>query len=270
MMMAQDTHTVRDNAAPAPWADAWCGTLMNMWNRDFVHAHYPAQIRDWLVDGENGALSVRSAERPLIMGQKVVNDDSDFGWAATWASEMGDTATLDGLVRHADRHMAPTWRDGGLYYPRNDAPHDAAGHRTLMEPMCGNVLMGYASLNVPDGLWKLYNAPISAEERRQPALTEVGDGVDVLRARFDAPTQQLRFTLRRCEGRRRGFDILIGRIAERGRWTLSLDGHKVAEGAAATVAETSLPGLHAVERGLQLDCRRLTDAGRFVLAFQAA
>jgi hypothetical protein len=261
---------MRDNAGLAPWADAWCGTLMNMWNRDFVHAHYPQQIGDWLVEGRDGALSVRSSERPLIMGQNVVNDDSDFGWAATWASEMGDLATLDGLVRHADRHMAPTWRDGGFYYPRNDAPHDADGNRTLMEPMCGNVLMGYASLNVPDGLWKLYNMPIRAEERRQPALMEVGDGVDCLQARFDAATQQLHFTLRQCASGRGGFDVLIGRIAECGRWALSLEGRKVAEGVGATVAETALPGLHTSEKGLRLDCRGFTDTARFVLAFQAA
>ena len=270
MMMAQDTRAVRDNAGPAPWADAWCGTLMNMWNRDFVHAHYPVQIRDWLVEGRDGALSVRSADRPLIMGQKVVNDDSDFGWAATWASEMGDSETLDGLVRHADRYMAPAWRDGGLYFPRNDALNDAEGNRTLMEPMCGNALMGYASLNVPDGLWKLYNDPICAEEREQPALVEVGDGVDVLQARFDASTQQLHFTLRRCESSRGGFEVLVGRIAERGRWTLTLNGRTVAEGHGRTVAETSLSGLRAHEQGLLLDGRNRSGAERFVLGFQAA
>ena len=270
MMMAQDTRAVRDNAAPAPWVDAWCGTLMNMWNRDFVRAHYPAQIHDWLIDGEDGAKSVRSAERPLIMGQRVVNDDSDFGWAATWASEMGDQATLDGLFRHAYRHMAPAWRDGGFYFPRNDDPHDADGHRTLMEPMCGNVLMGYASLNVPDGLWMLYNVPINAEERHQPALTEVGEGVDVLQARFDASAQQLHLTLRRCAASRRGFDIVVSRIADRGRWTLSLNGHLVAEGVAAVVGKTTLPSLQARAKDLQLDCANLTEAAQFVLAFHPA
>lgn len=270
MMMAQDTHAVRDNAGPAPWADAWCGTLMNMWNRDFVHTHYPAQIRDWLVEGRDGALSVRSADRPLIMGQKVINDDSDFGWAATWASEMGDHATLAGLERHADRYMAPSWRDGGFYFPRNDVLHDAEGNRTLMEPMCGNVLMGYAALNVPDGLWKLYNEPIGAEERLQPALVEVGNGVDVLQARFDAATQQLRFKLRCCTGSRADFEVVIGRIAERGRWTLALDGRQVAEGAGATVSSASLAALHAGEKGLLLDCSGMADVASFVLGFHAA
>ena len=268
MMMAQDTHAVRDNAGPAPWVDAWCGTLMNMWNRDFVHDHYPAQIRDWLVEGQDSALSVRSAERPLIMGQKVVNDDSDFGWAATWASEMGDHETLSGLLRHADRYMAPAWRDGGFYFPRNDTMHDAEGNRTLVEPMCGNVLMGYASLNVPNGLWKLYNEPMSVQERRQPALVEVGDGVDVLRAYFDPKMQRLHFTLRRCASARAGFEVVIGRLAERARWTLSMGGIELAEGIGATVAATSLPGLREGDMGVLFDCSRVIDATLFVLELQ--
>ncbi|QRF62339.1 hypothetical protein [Variovorax sp. UC122_21] len=269
MMMAQDTQVVRDNAGPSPWADAWCGTLMNMWNREFVHSHYPAQIRDWLVEGRDGALSVRSAERPLIMGQAVVNDDSDFGWAATWASEMGDAATLAGLERHAERHMAPTWRDGGFYFPRNDAPQDAEGHRTLMEPMCGNVLMGYAALNVPDGLWKLYNEPIAAEERRHPALVEVGDAVDVLQARFDPASRRLRFALRRCAGARGGLEVVIGRLAEQGRWTLALDGREVAAGSGRAVSRSTFPALRTSECGLLLECGGLAEAGRFVLSFDA-
>jgi len=66
---------------------------MNMWNRDFVHEHYPTQLRDLLVAGRDGALSVRSAPRPEVMGQPVVIDNCDFGWVAVWASEMGDGET---------------------------------------------------------------------------------------------------------------------------------------------------------------------------------
>lgn len=116
------------------------------------------------------------------MGQPVVSDTCDFGWVAAWTSEMGDTATLDGLLRHADRHMNPTWRDAGLYYPRNDMPIDAAGHRTEIEPMSGNVLLGYARLNVPNGLWGLYNRPWDAEHHTEPALVEVDRDVEVSRA----------------------------------------------------------------------------------------
>ena len=173
-MILADSRVVRPNEVPAPWVDAWCGALMNTWNRDFVHEHYPRQVADFLVPGPDGTLSVRSAPAREVMGQPVVTDTCDFGWVAAWASEMGDAATLRGVLAHADRYMAPTWRDGGLYYPRNDTPTDADGNRTEIEPMTGNVLLGYARLNVPDGLWGLYNSSLGCEHFAEPALTELG------------------------------------------------------------------------------------------------
>ncbi|MEJ3652933.1 hypothetical protein WEH80_08110 [Actinomycetes bacterium KLBMP 9759] len=144
MMIMEDSRDVRPNEAPSPWVDAWCGALMNTWNHDFVHANYPRQVAEFLVPGPDGTLSVRSAPAHDVMGQTVVTDTCDTGWVAAWASEMGDHDTLTGLLAHADRFMDPTWRDSGLYYPRNDTPTDDAGHRTDIEPMSGNVLLGYA------------------------------------------------------------------------------------------------------------------------------
>ncbi len=267
-MMAQDTQALRDNAGPSPWVDAWCGMLMNMWNRDFVHAHYPAQLAGWLLRGEDGACSVRSAERPPVMGQQVVNDDSDFGWAAAWASEMGDAATLEGFMRHADRHMAPSWREGGFHFPRNDRLEDAQGHRTLVEPMTGNVLLGYASLNVPDGLWRLYNQPWPEDHHRQPALVRVDDAVDVLQAVFDTEARVLRFALRRCEGVRGGVEVEIGRLASRGAWTLWCDGAEVARGEADRIEGGAALALRATPEGFALRCPEGATAA-FVLAFGA-
>jgi hypothetical protein len=182
MMVAEDSRAVRPNEAPSPWVDAWCGALMNTWNRDFVREHYPHQVADFLVPGPDGTFSVRSAPARQVMGQPVVTDTCDTGWVAAWASEMGDRTTLDGLLAHADRHMSPTWRDGGLYYPRNDTPADAGGHRTEIEPMSGNVLLGYARLNVPDGLWGIYNEPWTGAHHREPALIAVDRDVEVSRA----------------------------------------------------------------------------------------
>jgi hypothetical protein len=56
------------------------------------------------------------------------------------------------LVAHADRHMAPTWDNDGLYYPRNDRSYDANGNMVFMDPLTGNVSLAYARLNVGDGL----------------------------------------------------------------------------------------------------------------------
>lgn len=95
---------------------------------------------------------------------------------------MGDRETLEGVLAHADRFMAPAWRDGGLYYPRNDTLTDADGHRTEIEPMTGNVLLGYARLNVPDGLWGLYNSPWGPDHHAEAALVAVDRDVEVSRA----------------------------------------------------------------------------------------
>ena len=101
---------------------------MNMWNRDFVHQHYPRQIKDLLKPGGDGTMSIDPPPRPEIMGQRVVTDDCDFGWVTAWTSEMGDEASLAGLLAHADRYMNPSWTDGGLYYPRNDTVTDENGN----------------------------------------------------------------------------------------------------------------------------------------------
>jgi hypothetical protein len=254
VMLAEDTKAVRANAMKSPWVDAWCGALMNMWNRDFVHEHYPAQLRDLVVAGRDGALSVRSAPRPEVLGQPVVIDNCDFGWVAVWASEMGDRETLQGLLTHADRYMAPTWRDGGLYYPRNDLAEDDYGNRTVVEPQTGNTLLGYARLNVPDGLWRLYNEPWDRAHFSEPALTRVAADVDVSRAVFDRESESLEFSLTRRSDRRDDGAVVLGNMAQRGAWSLTCDGSEVARGRGREVAVTGPIGLAAAADGLALTC----------------
>jgi hypothetical protein len=252
LMLSADTKTVRPNVSRAPWVDAWCGALMNMWSRDFVRAHYPAQIKDLISEGPGGTLSVRTPPRPEVMGEKVISDDCDFGWVTVWASEMGDAAVLDGLLRHADRFMHPTWRSGGLYYPRNDQPEDAFGNRTLMEPHTGNVLLGYARLNVPDGLWRLYNEPVDRTFFEQPALTRVADNVEVQRAVFEAGV--LRLALERRPDTFGNSDVLIGRMRDRGSWVLRCDGRDVARGTGLAIDESPTLDITAEPDGLALRC----------------
>ncbi|MEC3982663.1 linalool dehydratase/isomerase domain-containing protein [Amycolatopsis sp. H20-H5] len=148
MMLLEDSKRVQPNALRVPWVDAWCGALMNMWNGEFVRTNYPRQVKEFLRTGPDGTLSVAPAPAREVMGQRVVVDVVDYGWVAAWASEMGDEDTVRGLLEHADRFMNPAWRDGGLYYPRNDTLTDERGNRVEIEPMSGNVLLGYARLNV--------------------------------------------------------------------------------------------------------------------------
>ncbi|MEU9336533.1 hypothetical protein AB0D49_25740 [Streptomyces sp. NPDC048290] len=225
-MVLEDSRTVAPNEAPSAWVDAWLGSLMNMWNRDFVHEHYPRQVQTFLVPGPDGTLSVPIRSRRVVMGQELINDTCDFGWVAAWAAEMGDQRTRDGLLAHADRFMNPTWRDGGLYYPRNDHVQDQDGHLVEMYPLTGNVLLGYARLNVPDGLWKLYNEPWGPDHFEEPALTTVDRDVEVSQA--EVVDGVLSARLRRTPDVPGDGTVAISRLIGRGGWTVAVDGQPVA------------------------------------------
>lgn len=225
MMMLADSRRIRPNEQPSPWVDAWCGALMNMWNRDFVHRNYPRQVADFVVRGADGTVSVPPQPAREFMGQRIVSDSCDFGWVAAWASEMGDAETLEGLLAHADRRMSPSWRDGGLYYPRVDTQVDDDGYRTEIEPMSGNVLLGYARLNVPDGLWGLYQQPWGPEHFTEPALVAVDRAVDVSRA--EVVDGVLHARLRVNPDVDGGSTVTIGRLPA--RWRLTVDGNPLSD-----------------------------------------
>jgi len=248
VMLAADTKVVRPNLGRAPWVDAWTGALMNMWNRDFVHANYPRQVGELVTRGIDGTLSVVPPARTEVMGERIVSDDCDFGWVAAWVSEMGDEATLGGLLAHADRFMNPTWADGGLYYPRNDEAEDRFGNRTLVEPHTGNVLLGYARLNVPDGLWHLYNEKLTDDFFTAPALTQVGADIDLHAAWFRDDVLRFRMS-RRAQGED---TVVVGRTSSRGAWVLECDGHELARGRGGSVESGDSADLVLSEAGIQL------------------
>ena len=223
----QDVVPGSDNA----WVSAWCGTLMNAWHRDFVREHYPRQITECVVAGPDGTLTVPFRKMPpgtppALM--RLEGSSSDFGWVATWASEMGDRSTLDALLAHADRFMNPKWDNGGYYYPRNDQEVDDDGNRTFVTPLEGNALLAYARLNVSDGLWTIYNKPWNKDHFTEPALEHISSNLDVLRAWFDASGQSLTFTLRRRRGSNGEASVLISNVWERGAWELRREGTVVA------------------------------------------
>ncbi|KAJ5368782.1 uncharacterized protein N7496_008542 [Penicillium cataractarum] len=86
-----------------------------------------------------------------------------LGYVIKWLSELGKTTELDGLLAYADKHLQPTWENGGLYYPRNDIATDEEGHWTHMDPFSGNSAIGYARLNVENGQKIMMHAPWTKE-----------------------------------------------------------------------------------------------------------
>ncbi|MGO2111614.1 MAG: hypothetical protein ACTH31_08380 [Pseudoclavibacter sp.] len=220
-LISRDSGRRFENETLMPWVDGWLGTLMNMWNRDVVRQQYPRQVRDLITTDPDGSISVSPTGPRAVMGQKLNYDWGDFGWVATWASEMGDAETLNGLLEHADAHMAPRWDDGALHYPRNDAERDPLGNLTLVDPIAGNVLLGYARLNVPDGLWTLYNTPWPESHWADPAIVEIDPTLDLRQAHYDEVTATLTIE---TFGVRSGAHLTIAHLPERG-WTIHCDGH---------------------------------------------
>jgi hypothetical protein len=256
MFMFEDTKNVVPNSGHWPWVDAWCGALMNMWNREFVHANYLKQVAGLIEPSPGGTISVNPGEPFLLAGEPVVGDACDHGWASIWASEMGDTETLSGLLAHADRYMNPTWMRGGLYYPRNDQHKDAEGHRTEMEPKVGNVLLGYARLNVPDGLWHLYNHPWDRDHHTEPALTTVSGDVDVSLAFYDGERRELAFRVARREDARGDGTVVVGNLDSAGAEFTVREGDRVLGHGGRGIPFTSdYPGLNVGDAGLELACR---------------
>lgn len=242
--VAKDTQTVVPNIAKRPWVDAWLGALLNMWRGDFVQANYERQIADLLVHEPGGTLSITQAPTQILPnGRELDSDTGDFGWTAVWASEMGDTATVLGLLAHADRYMEPTWEDGGLYYPRCDHRVDDVGRYRFVDPITGNVLLGWARLNVPNGLQALYRDPWRTDHFTFPALTDFTGDVDVTRARYDTDRERLVLTFQRHPDRGVGpASATISNCFSRGPWALWLNAAMVGRGDASGVDEVDATG----------------------------
>ncbi|MGU7785075.1 linalool dehydratase/isomerase domain-containing protein [Burkholderia sp. PU8-34] len=213
----------------APWTDFWVAALMHAWNSDFVKQHYPKHLARWAVDGPGGTLAIRPAK--ALSGDALAPASArDLGWAAVCASEIGDTSTLERLLAYADRFLDPHWDKGGRYYPRRDDAFDSDGNPVAMDPHTGNVLIGYARLNVPNGLKTLYESPLDDEHFSSPALVGMTAEIDVRQAWFDRERQRLTLTIGPIRGKSVTPQLAVGNCWGRGDWTLKVDGHPLAAG----------------------------------------
>ncbi len=232
---------------PLAWGDFWLGSLMHAWNPDLVKASYPAQIAHWIRPGPDGTAWIEPSIPPSGFGRELTHA-WDFGWAAVCASEVGDADHLGRMLGYADRCLTPTWEDGAFYYRRRDGWFDDARMLHAMDPHTGNVLLGYARLNVPDGLHKLYAAPWTAEHFAEPALIGMSDGLDVRAARYDADSRTLSLAFRKGRCRGEAINLTLANIWDRGCWTAFVDGEVAAEG-----------DDDAVTRAGQIAARRIDD-----------
>ncbi|RYY98207.1 MAG: hypothetical protein EOO24_18780 [Comamonadaceae bacterium] len=196
----------QDRKVPAqmPWNDGWAGTFMHGWAPEKVAQVYPLLKGKYVVRQADGS-AVIPFQKPGPFWSW------DNGFFAALAAEVGDVETSRSMLAYADRHWSPTWEQGGLNYPRNDAFDDGSGRGNgiaqrfsspRVNTLTGNGLLGLARINPGRGLLGMVQRPWTAEHFRQPHITDVSPQTQVAQAVFDPAAQalNLRFKPRRGAG----------------------------------------------------------------------
>ncbi len=207
-----------EQLGPHAWSDGWTGTFMYAWAPDYVRPLYALQ-RDRhvpnLLDRRLKGLAPHPADN--IAG---------IGYWLPYAAELGDRDTVERLLRFADAHLSPVWRDGRYYYPRNDdARIGPDGVLRLNSALQGNALIAFGRLNVGDGLLRLHNGGWSAANLQEPFLADVDYlAAGVAEARWDAPTRTLVAAFRPGPIASSRTEVSIRQLPRTTRATLSRDG----------------------------------------------
>jgi hypothetical protein len=253
-MMVQERERRVITPDAAPWTDFWQAALMHAWHPELVEAHYPNHIKHWSLPGPDGTLTIKPA-KSLSSDSTAPASARDFGWAAVCASEMGDTSTLDRLLAYADRFLDPRWSEGGRYYPRRDDVLDDNGLPVAMDPHTGNVLLGYARLNVPNGLQRLYASPLDDAHFDAPALVDMTPELDVRQAWFDREVRRLTLRVGPLNRNNVTARLSIGNHWNRGDWTLKVDGHLIGKGTGDAIIPYGVHGANVLraDRSLILE-----------------
>jgi hypothetical protein len=148
---------------------------------------------------------------------------------AVLASEVGDSEATAALLAYADKYWNPTWKDGGLYYPRSDAVGSDAQHinRHVLR-IAGNALLGLARLNVKSGMWQLYNQPWEARHFASPFLSAVAyPQALVKQAYYDQTNKALIMTLVPGVEHSGTTTFHINQLDPRKTYTLTKNGRRV-------------------------------------------
>ncbi|KAL2835927.1 hypothetical protein BJY01DRAFT_238490 [Aspergillus pseudoustus] len=235
----QDWFRVRQQDTAAPRSvgfTAWAAAFMNTWHSEFVRSGFDNHSAGFItnIDGQielqhpmvagvyraawakEGDAAAKDPARTLQDARefykahrtsiKFPYNEPTFGYVVKWLSELGKTTEVGGLLEYADTHLHPTWENGGLYYPRNDQATDDEARWTHMDPFTGNAAIGYARLNVEDGMKKIFDKPWTRETiASSPYVDGLGlsQGVDCLRGVWDADRKALIITVREWAGKQK-------------------------------------------------------------------
>ena len=255
-----------DEVVPATyaWADGWNGHAQYVWDKEYIKSIYPDQkkryfpsmLRGWPFENMGWGVSF------------------DFGFFALLASEVGDTETVQTMVDYADEHFEPTWKDGGYYYPHTrfyvyNFFRDWLGYIHNVGPLTGNVLVGFASINPIDGLWKIYNQPRGKSHFAEPFITDVEYlEASVTQAVYDGDKDALIITLVPGPVESEATSFTVRQLDPEKTYALVRDGQVLGEVNKKT--SLALPSTKWQADGSLVISTRLTEPQSFILKAMAA
>jgi hypothetical protein len=155
------------------------GPMLHIWEPEYVESLYPQVIHEVRVKTEAGfGVSLEQFHRTHLEYQQKPSMDlvdpmmlgvHTHGMLGLLAAEMGDEETKAGLLAHADHTMNPTWKDGGLFYPRCDDLNT----ESYVTCVTGNALIGATRLVTKNGLSDLFNRPWGTKELGAPTISGI-------------------------------------------------------------------------------------------------
>jgi hypothetical protein len=128
-------------------------------------------------------------------------------------------------------------------------------------------LLGYARLNVPDGLCRFYNEPWDESRLSEPALIQVAPDIDVSKAWFNKTLNRLEFDLQRYDEAIVDGTVTLGNLKSRGAWSLHCDQNPIASGNGENLEDVGDVNLQRDENGLVLRCSDLSPRS-YVMTFR--
>lgn len=155
------------------------GPMVHVWEPEYVEGLYPQVIADVRVKTTQGyGVSLEQFHRTHLEYQEKPSTDlvdpmmlgvHTHGMLGLLAAELGDEDTRQGLLAHADANMNPTWKEGGLFYPRCD-DLDTESYVTCVT---GNALIAATRLVTKNGLSDLFNRPWTEAELALPTISGI-------------------------------------------------------------------------------------------------
>jgi hypothetical protein len=150
--------------ANASISNGWNGVFMHGWEPNLIERHYPYQKKKHVIEPDSSSAYLKV---------EMITDQLATPFFAMLAGEVGDTATKNKLIAWCKDFYKPTLENGMLHYPVGEDTYINLSKDawTPWPQALTGVLVTFAAVNPPNGVWKLHNRPFTDRDFESPQIT---------------------------------------------------------------------------------------------------